>query len=387
MRTTENSIARAGSSPLTRGKRRKALGLTRAERLIPAHAGKTGLTALTGSSRAGSSPLTRGKLAVCRGQSVEGGLIPAHAGKTASIMARRASAAAHPRSRGENTPSSATAFSRAGSSPLTRGKPVNEETRSFTARLIPAHAGKTSRSPSRQPPVEAHPRSRGENISETDAILAPLGSSPLTRGKPRPQGRQARRQGLIPAHAGKTRGTTVSDRIGSAHPRSRGENPSILGPNVASSGSSPLTRGKPRDMAALVVAGGLIPAHAGKTTRWRECLTGCRAHPRSRGENVPSMHCRHRAGGSSPLTRGKPSCVFGCGRPTRLIPAHAGKTRRFLSRLATLPAHPRSRGENKMQARDLPLEAGSSPLTRGKRFLDAERSRDARLIPAHAGKT
>ena len=70
--------------------------------------------------------------------------------------------------------------------------------------------------------------------------------------------------------------------------------------------------------------------------------------------------------GSSPLTRGKPvmqlSSVFSPG----LIPAHAGKTYRFDPSASWHPAHPRSRGENKMQQRELSVGDGSSPLTRGK---------------------
>ena len=50
------------------------------------------------------------------------------------------------------------------------------------------------------------------------------GSSPLTRGKRDNACGLGQDDGLIPAHAGKTYGTTVRDRISPAHPRSRGEN-------------------------------------------------------------------------------------------------------------------------------------------------------------------
>ena len=70
-------------------------------------------------------------------------LIPAHAGKTESRFGRRRRLAAHPRSRGENVVADTKKFSRAGSSPLTRGK-LNERLEDATeGRLIPAHAGKT----------------------------------------------------------------------------------------------------------------------------------------------------------------------------------------------------------------------------------------------------
>ena len=71
------------------------------------------------------------------------------------------------------------------------------------------------------------------------------------------------------------------------------------------SGSSPLTRGK--RLAALwrVVAPGLIPAHAGKTTPQSTGWPDPRAHPRSRGENIDGRNLTARRLGSSPLTRGK----------------------------------------------------------------------------------
>ena len=70
-------------------------------------------------------------------------------------------------------------------------------------------------------------------------------------------------------------------------------------------GSSPLTRGKLLGADEDAFAGGLIPAHAGKTAGDGPACERDRAHPRSRGEN----RCRHVVmsciAGSSPLTRGK----------------------------------------------------------------------------------
>ena len=91
--------------------------------------------------------------------------------------------------------------------------------------LIPAHAGKT------MPPLidiahrEAHPRSRGENEAQALPDGSLYGSSPLTRGKP------------------------------------------ITGAGIGSlsGGSSPLTRGKPLIIDGMFTKNGLIPAHAGKT--------------------------------------------------------------------------------------------------------------------------
>ena len=50
-----------------------------------------------------------------------------------------------------------------GSSPLTRGKPPHGAPPGTSVGLIPAHAGKTVEGVGAARPVTAHPRSRGEN--------------------------------------------------------------------------------------------------------------------------------------------------------------------------------------------------------------------------------
>ena len=111
------------------------------------------------------------------------------------------------------------------------------------------------------------------------------GSSPLTRGKRGHPGLAAHYPGLIPAHAGKTSCGTGSSRASEAHPRSRGENFTLCIVSLHESGSSPLTRGKPRGIDTREFEGRLIPAHAGKTAIYAVTTTGFTAHPRSRGEN------------------------------------------------------------------------------------------------------
>ena len=91
----------------------------------------------------------------------------------------------------------------------------------------------------------AHPRSRGENFEATDKTVDDEGSSPLTRGKRRPEDQGRRIGRLIPAHAGKTHERVEVAGKAGAHPRSRGEN-WLAGESWAlEAGSSPLTRGKP----------------------------------------------------------------------------------------------------------------------------------------------
>ena len=213
------------------------------------------------------------------------------------------------------------------------------------------------------------------------------GSSPLTRGKLREVAQLHERRGLIPAHAGKTAKRQRTSSAHTAHPRSRGENLVIKAKNAQRVGSSPLTRGKRNRRRHGQGGHGLIPAHAGKTASPASSWTARRAHPRSRGENAINSLGAGIAEGSSPLTRGKPACRSRQSRPRRLIPAHAGKTMDDRPCRRGRPAHPRSRGENQEFNEALLSLGGSSPLTRGKRHLMTATIKGRGLIPAHAGKT
>ena len=159
-------------------------------------------------------------------------------------MSTRSQRRAHPRSRGENGPSGLTCLKRSGSSPLTRGKRYALLRGFFVGRLIPAHAGKTSRCLTVRSAQAAHPRSRGENSSPSRPGCARGGSSPLTRGKPAQRPRHRRSTRLIPAHAGKTSRRACAPSACPAHPRSRGENCRCGALAGGGAGSSPLTRGK-----------------------------------------------------------------------------------------------------------------------------------------------
>ena len=151
-----------------------------------------------------------------------------------------------------------------------------------------------------------------------------------------------------------------------AHPRSRGENLMETDPTQAERGSSPLTRGKPDALTHTSCRERLIPAHAGKTSPPGSLRHDGSAHPRSRGENIHGCVDDDGAGGSSPLTRGKRQTVITQSAAGRLIPAHAGKTRSAVLSPAFAPAHPRSRGENRHASGNGRIQGGSSPLTRGK---------------------
>ena len=133
--------------------------------------------------------------------------------------------------------------------------------------------------------------------------------------------------GLIPAHAGKTlvyRRFFIRSR---AHPRACGENRDGRGHPPHSAGSSPRMRGKLRVARSIEFWVRLIPAHAGKTTGPTLTPTEPPAHPRACGENDWTDLDTNGAAGSSPRMRGKPGLVTFNKGIGGLIPAHAGKTR------------------------------------------------------------
>ena len=397
----------AGSSPLTQGKPMPFIGNSHPKGIIPAHAGKTRRKPVQhdrhrdhprsrgenvwrlgcGAVGAGSSPLTRGKHAPVWSAHAGHGLIPARAWKTGPTPTRAKPSKAHPRSRGENFQSWVVSLPAPGSSPLTRGKRGGCNQAAVFVGLIPTHAGKTLRGRSPYQCPAAHPRSRGENPTLLITTPHVQGSSPLTRGKHRGGGLDLRDDGLIPTHAGKT---PRSRRYGTsrwAHPHSRGENRKSLLPTASQYGSSPLTRGKRAGGVMPAGIGGLIPAHAGKTTAASTGRPTSRAHPRSRGENTEYACTISSSRGSSPLTRGKRVLQRDKRVQVGLIPAHAGKTSSMASKRPSTWDHTRSRGENVRDRPGFRRLAGSSPLTRGKPSLVEVPENSDGIIPAHAGKT
>ena len=212
------------------------------------------------------------------------------------------------------------------------------------------------------------------------------GSSPLTRGKQGLDRLALWEWGLIPAHAGKTLSRMLSLRCRRDHPRSRGANTPRDQHWCSCKGSSPLTRGKHARVTVKSSPTRIIPAHAGKT----ECACcvghGHWAHPRSRRENASASLSKSLTLGSSPLTRGKRLTNQDAKLARGLIPAHAGKTRSPIRWPWPWWAHPRSRGENSGGCEPPQLPRGSSPLTRGKRTDQTGALTEDRAHPRSRGE-
>ena len=167
---------------------------------------------------------------------------------------------------GENPPLASWNALIAGSSPRGRGKRPSLSSRPRARRLIPAWAGKTTRTKRRARPRRAHPRVGGENSVWKMAATALTGSSPRGRGKRGGDGGECRDSRLIPAWAGKTVASSVVTICAAAHPRVGGENCPRTSRGRTRRGSSPRGRGKPGRLRPRGDPGRLIPAWAGKTS-------------------------------------------------------------------------------------------------------------------------
>ena len=281
---TADARAHAGSSPLTRGAPSSFTSSDNSAGIIPAHAGSTASTPPTlaptpdhprsrgehivveghASVPPGSSPLTRGAPGPERHRVGSVGIIPAHAGSTCAPRPTSRRSQDHPRSRGEHQLRSQPMVRTRGSSPLTRG-------------ALP-------RPHPRGGPTQDHPRSRGEHHPGVRYRPEVEGSSPLTRGAPSRRDRPAGDPRIIPAHAGSTSRCWTSADRGGDHPRSRGEHHSPATSSAYSRGSSPLTRGAPTGSHGYRPRHRDHPRSRGEhVTRWASGWRVCGSSPLTRG--------------------------------------------------------------------------------------------------------
>ena len=137
----ERQVEETGSSPRTRGTRRRERGHHRAERFIPADAGNA-------SERLDVMERHR--------------FIPADAGNALPGGSARCPRAVHPRGRGERGAAGSTPITGSGSSPRTRGTLPDGWKLVPVERFIPADAGNAFGAYSTPSITTVHPRGRGE---------------------------------------------------------------------------------------------------------------------------------------------------------------------------------------------------------------------------------
>ena len=210
-----------------------------------------------------------------------------------------------------------------------------------------------------------HPRSRGVYLSAAPGLHVQVGSSPLARGLPVGRPRSPRPGRIIPARAGFTPASWTRQGASPDHPRSRGVYSRATTVTSSPGGSSPLARGL---LGGKLGGGGyvrIIPARAGFTPDGVRVLGADRDHPRSRGVYGFAPPLERIFRGSSPLARGLPGQVQAVEGAQGIIPARAGFTRRSGTAMSLSSDHPRSRGVYPGHAHRAQAVGGSSPLARG----------------------
>ena len=211
------------------------------------------------------------------------------------------------------------------------------------------------------------PRTRGVYHAGAPAGPHAAGSSPHTRGLPSPTTQCLPRPRIIPAHAGFTRPAQAGRQRPPDHPRTRGVYSARAGTGPCASGSSPHTRGLRGALTGGLRSPGIIPAHAGFTYRAARRRKARPDHPRTRGVYWAARALPPGTVGSSPHTRGLHGRASPAPPVVRIIPAHAGFTRR--------------------PGGDGLYPQGSSPHTRGLQATWRGWPLSSGIIPAHAGFT
>ena len=295
------------------------------------------------------------------------GIIPAHAGNTWDARWRASWCWDHP--------------------PHMRGTHITNERPDRRVGIIPAHAGNTRAWRPCRPWPRDHPRACGEHSVQSGLGDAKQGSSPRMRGTPRRPHRRFAHDGIIPAHAGNTCGglrCTMSTRD---HPRACGEHFNQLYLSAQKKGSSPRMRGTPYVAHEGACCRGIIPAHAGNTFTNLRLRKGTWDHPRACGEHRRARPRFAGQRGSSPRMRGTLISNWVGGFHRGIIPAHAGNTSRRNHNRRLYGDHPRACGEHADNSSMTFNSEGSSPRMRGTPQVGGVIVAVKGIIPAHAGNT
>ena len=211
------------------------------------------------------------------------GIIPAHAGLTLVMTCRAKSIRDHPRACGAHSVKRKGDKNERGSSPRMRGSLLRSERRTEQRGIIPAHAGLTGRTSSSGTPSRDHPRACGAHHRMGRGEETPKGSSPRMRGSRTECWHYYSSTGIIPAHAGLTsRQSSLGQAIWD-HPRACGAHLSKNRHQTMPLGSSPRMRGSHAVKDDMTEAEGIIPAHAGLTFDAPLRTRKSRDHPRACG--------------------------------------------------------------------------------------------------------
>ena len=213
-----------------------------------------------------------------------------------------------------------------GSSPRVRGTPPPSTSHAPASRFIPARAGNSVPTVIVCVLVPVHPRACGElELREIDLVLDG-GSSPRVRGTHLDILAYLPDERFIPARAGNSDYTRLTQAVLAVHPRACGELRAKVTPGIPDLGSSPRVRGTHRVHGSRVDGSRFIPARAGNSSVRGRRPTRITVHPRACGELQIRERAAEQVDGSSPRVRGTPASWPRPSAQMRFIPARAGNS-------------------------------------------------------------
>ena len=166
----------------------------------------------------------------------------------------------------------------------------------------------------------------GEKPPRYSGICTVLGSPPRMRGKVQPLGERGSQAGITPAYAGKSRSVQGPAGNSGDHPRVCGEKSACRIMSARAAGSPPRVRGKGRCHHPVILVDGITPAYAGKSLSPSASGSSARDHPRVCGEKTIQPIQSPPQPGSPPRMRGKVLPYRRTVLAVGITPACAGKS-------------------------------------------------------------
>ncbi len=293
----------------------------------------------------------------------------------------------HPRVRGEQWGADISTSTGGGSPPRARGAAGRLHVEVEREGITPACAGSSPGSSGRPSRPPDHPRVRGEQFDGWQAFRASMGSPPRARGAGPAAGHRVDVAGITPACAGSSGRRCGQQRGLRDHPRVRGEQlKQEFGERLAE-GSPPRARGAAARVVAGVAVRGITPACAGSRPPAPALACGDGDHPRVRGEQPVQFRRCVALEGSPPRARGADRLPLRRPLQQGITPACAGSRKPEVPDAHRCWDHPRVRGEQASDEREFVRNLGSPPRARGAGHCLLSSPMRARITPACAGSS
>ena len=251
---------------------------------------------------------------------------------------------------------------------------------------IPACAGEPAGELVPHPHEKGDPRVRGGAYTIGGTLQCSQGRSPRARGSRSPAGREAGREGAIPACAGEPVRRSRAGRPEKGDPRVRGGAVYAIRNHEGKWGRSPRARGSPKPGGGRRDGAGAIPACAGEPASSAQAPRRSRGDPRVRGGAGDRRALRTFDKGRSPRARGSRRHDHCLDRPYGAIPACAGEPRSRRTEVSSTRGDPRVRGGATRGSRGGSTSPGRSPRARGSQPAVARVQVRLGAIPACAGE-